>query len=474
MNLSIFVALAVGCGGQTLFSQSRGTFTPTGTMNASRAGHTATLLADGKVLIAGGYSFGFPPQVVASAELYDPVSGTFMNTGNLVTPRARHTATLLPDGRVLLAGGFSAIPNVPTAKAELYDPSSGVFTTVADVNRETEQAVHTATLLSDGRVLVAGIGPNARLFDPVTSTFTEAGSYADPKPWVAWTSALLPDGRVLLTGCTAFCAGGMTQVYDPVANKFSVTGPMSSWGNVNTATLLMNGNVLSVGSNEYAFPADAEVYDRLTGTFRSIGNTAAPHEFATAALLPDGTVLIAGGQLPGGSGLASVDVYDPVTGTFSAAGEMGHPRHSHTATLLPDGSVLLVGGHSSWPAVSSSAELYRPPVLQSAPTLLSVSGGHGAVLHAGTSRLVSGDDPAVAGEILEVYCTGLPDGSVIPPQVVIGGRIAPLLFFGKAPGFATLNQINARMPVGVIAGAAVPLRLTHLGRPSNEVTIGVR
>ena len=356
--LSLFL-LSVGGYAPMAMAQSSSPFTTTGRMTTPRAGHTATLLPDGKVLIAGARLLSGAGGD-ASAELYDPSTGIFARTGDMTTPRAGHTATLLPDGRVLIAGGYGL------ASAELYDPSSETFT--ATGNMHFPQGFFlTATLLGNGKVLIAGVSPSAEVYDPATGTFAVTGPYAGSYPDGPGilTSTLLRDGRVLITGCD--CAPPtpkpVVELYDPVAGKFSLTGtvggPVGWWGNVNTATLLMNGKVLIAGDDGDP-SAQAVLYDSSNGTWEDLGNTIAPHEFSTATLLPDGGVLIAGGQLPGGNGSAGVDLYSPATNTFYNPGAMITSRYYHTATMLPKGTVLIAGG-SHEGASSASAELFTPP-----------------------------------------------------------------------------------------------------------------
>jgi hypothetical protein len=286
---------------------------------------------------------------------------------------------------------------------------------------------------------------------------------------------LLADGRVLIV----WDSGG-AEVYDADRGAFTHIG-QTFFQQYNdllpTATVLMNGKVLLAGGAHNNIPSAAysraELYDPSAGTFSRTGDMTAPRAANSATLIPDGAVLIAGTHVSGGATGASTELYDPVTGAFTAAPGMITSRCYHTATLLGDGRVLIVGGSTP----ISSAELYNPDVLVPAPVLFSVSGdgrGQGAILHAGTARVVTAGDPGVPGEVLEIYGTGLKDDSVIPPQVALGGRLAEILYFGKAPGFASLSQINVRVPGGVAAGAGVSVRLTYLGRPSNEVTIGVK
>jgi hypothetical protein len=291
------------------------------------------------------------------------------------------------------------------------------------------------------------------------------------------------------------------QLYDPVSGTFSVTGAMADPDH-STATLLMNGKVLFAGGVSVGRSLTAELYDPAAGTFAFTGNMASRRVWQTATLLPDGTALIAGGETDSCTGnfcgfagsVASAELYDPLSGTFRPTGSMTVPRGVHTATLLDDGRVLIAGGVyyggiGAFFGSLASAELYTPPVLMPAPALLSLSGdgrGPGAILHAGTRHVAPGNsaiagevpsstNPAVIGEAVEIYCTGLGDGSSrIPPVVTIGGRRAEVLFVGKVRGFAGVNEVHVRVPNGVVPGPAVSVRLTYFGRTSNEVTISVR
>jgi hypothetical protein len=171
-------------------------FTVTGSMATERANHSATLLNSGKVLITGGVDNS--GNVLATAELFDPSSGTFSSTGSMSTTRTGHTATLLASGKVLVAGGCDS-GGTCLSSAELYDPTTGLFTATGSMG--TVRTAHTATLLQSNKVLIAGGNTaSAELYDPVSGTFSSTGAMGTIRS--GHTATLLTSGKVLVAGGT--------------------------------------------------------------------------------------------------------------------------------------------------------------------------------------------------------------------------------------------------------------------------------
>jgi len=342
-----------------------GTFSNTGSMATARyqGGYfPSTLLPNGKVLVAGGAGNPlFTP--LASAELYDPAAGTFIATGSMTTARIGYTSTLLASGKVLVTGGFANAGAL--ASAELYDPATGTFTVTGSMTAIRFQ--HTATLLPGGKVLIAGgcsvlIGgcgnnvTSAELYDPATGAFTATGPMTTGRR--DHLATLLRDGKVLITGgATDSMVFASAELYDPATGTFSATGAMTVARYNDTATLLPNGKVLLAGGDNFFVAwASAELYDPATGTFSATGSMLVPRQSHTATLLTNGQVLLAGGA--DGSGLLwpGAELYDPATGAFSATGALTTARALPLATLLPNGQVMVAGGAAG--SALASAELY--------------------------------------------------------------------------------------------------------------------
>jgi hypothetical protein len=314
---------------------------PTGDLVDSRYAATATVLANGQVLIAGGVAS--ENSYTASAELYDPNTGGFTRTGSLSIGRAYHAAALLKDGRVLIAGGIGA-DGQPVAAAEIYDPASGKFSATAKLLEPRYD--FTATALPNGKVLLAGGNTNtqtttnldtAELFDPATGTFGAGGN--------------------------------ITRYYDPSIEKFYHRGKLTAARGKHTATLLKDGTVLIAGGGNAGGTAQAtaELYDPAIGKTVKVESMNVARQEHRATVIANGDVLITGGVDDRGQVLATAEIYHPATRKFTLTtavfpgrgSNLNQGRYEHAAALLPSGQVLIAGG-SDGKAASRGAELYDP------------------------------------------------------------------------------------------------------------------
>ncbi len=298
-----------------LYDPANGSWTYTGGVVGLRWAHSATLLANGRVLVAGGF-IGLI-SATETAELYDPTTEAWTPTGSLHGPRLGHSATLLPNGKVLVAGGFGEDPYTgpfPVATAELYDPTTGVWATTGSMT--TERGGQTATLLPSGAVLVAGgrnsstLLSSAELYDPDTETWMATDSMVVARQ--SHTATSLLNGMVVVAGGDDG-DGSSAELYDSENQTWTTTGNLNVGRSNHTATLLPNGTVLVVGgTNTQGFLASAEIYHPDSGTWTITGSLVTARDAHTATLLPDSTVLVAGGTNDSGypaTALASAELY---------------------------------------------------------------------------------------------------------------------------------------------------------------------
>jgi N-acetylneuraminic acid mutarotase len=427
-------------------------WTVTGRMVATyRVLHTATLLPDGRVLAAGGGQFNGLFDL-ATAELYDPRTGTWTSTAAMTEVRWGHTATLLPNGTVLVAGGQPDGGGTESwASAELYDPVTGTWQPTAPMLEA--RTGHTATLLSNGRVLVSGgynnggILASAELYDPDLGSWTATGDMRLAR--VGHTATLLPDGHVLVVGSGTPTGDvvASTELYDPSSGTWSNTGRMGEGRAGPTATLLPDGRVLVVGGtdggNSFSNAlASAEIYDPATDMWSGAASMHAGRQYHTATLLPDGTVLVAGGFGSDYPLLDSAEIYDPGRDTWSAIGDMHEGRAGHSATLLQNGNVLVAGrtaeqyGTAAVPAHSSEPQPSTTPGETAGPgesaaavfadqgpvTCRNAEGGYSIGVPAGWWYLITNDTCGYLDPEPFTFVDATPQGPVaIRISVVQGG-----------------------------------------------------
>ena len=358
-----------------------------------------------------------PSTAVSRATAIQLRPPTWTGTGNLLEGRYGETATLLSDGRVLVVGGVESNgdPQKTLATAEVYDPGTGVWTATGSM--ATARTGHGATLLSDGRVLVEGgqgAGEpatnllSAELYDPHTGIWTATGSMVTPAGH--GTLTLLPDGKVLGVGGGRSGPDASAELFDPRTGAWTTIGSMATRRAGHTATLLLDGRVLVVGG-AYSGPVTlAELYDPKTGTWSPSGQMSIQRSGHTSTLLPGGRVLVAGAAAGPNMPSATAELFDPSTGSWSTTGSMVVPRHSAHAVLLPDGRVLVAGGRTAHQAELCSAELYDPSTGSWSATVdMLRSGGSGTatLLRDGRVLFEGGRDLATAVTILaELYDPG--------------------------------------------------------------------
>jgi hypothetical protein len=379
--------------------------------------------------------------------------------GSLNTARYLHTSTLLSDGRILVASGTDAIGNIDSA--EIYDPTTGLFSYTGSLVQRRQN--HTANLLADGRVLIAGGDNGAYLnvcevFSPSGSAFSPVGSLTFARSF--HTATTLADGRVLIAGGGDNTLVTTCEIFTPGTNAFTATGDLATGRFSAAAALLSNGSVMIAGGQSSGVLTSVEVYSPATGGWTTASGTLSAGRYGCAAVkMSNGKVLIVGGFNGANSARVNCDIFDPSTGGVAATGSLAHARAFATLTLLPNGKVLTTGGQDNGTGQTNTAELFDP----SAGTWSTVSGGmasnrqsHTATYSPYTFKtyvvggFVTPNTPIATAEIYS-YLTNTFTASGIHGSTSRAYRVA----FADANGKVTLASVEATATIAGDTAAVI-------------------
>ena len=378
MKFPVFAAALAAAlfGVQPAVSQVPGKWTSVGAMSSPRFIGIQASLANGEALVAGGNSNS---SILATAEIFSPATNAWRLTGSMAKAREAFAAVTLANGRVLVMGGVGLGVGgraVVLGSAELYDPATRKWTAAGSL--AVPRFRHTATLLNDGKVLVASgcdfdsscitKTSTSEIYDPATNRWSLSGSMIATEGRANFTSVRLKDGRVLAIGGNTFVGDLKSEIYNPATRIWSPVPNLRMPRAQNSASLLPSGKVLVVGGLGTDFPLQlAVLYNPVTNTWRPTGGMKTGRYGHTSTTLLNGSVIIGGGVtyiaatnqfVP----VNSSEIYSEATGTFKPAAPIAFPRLNQTATLLKSGRVLASGGYGPtlFCCAVGNAEVYTP------------------------------------------------------------------------------------------------------------------
>jgi len=519
-----------------LYDPETGAWSPTGSLATPRQFHQAALLPAGNVLIMGGLAIDYNP--TASAELYDPLAGTWSSAGRMNTPRFLHTTTLLPNGRVLVAGGSDTgggEPLRPVRSAELYDPSSGTWTATGALG--LARFGHTATLLPDGRVLVVGgfdAGAKAierpELYNPATGQWSPATATTAR---TLHTATLLPNGKVLVAGGNDSVVFKSAEVFDPASGSWTPAAELREGRTDHTAVLLADGRVLVSGgiatggaaffhsphphgyvllaigdAGSESYLASAERFGILEPPTGGIASVSAASFFDNGAVAPDSLAAAFGAGLSSGTQVASsLPLPQTLAGvTVRVRDSAGAERPASLLLASPGQINFLVpagtaAGRATVTVRRAETTVASGEVLISAvaPGLFTANSS-GLGVAAATAVRVKSDGsqssepvarfdaaqkrfvpallelgPESEQVVLLLFGTGIRARSSLPAvTATIGAVPSEVLFAGPSPEFAGVDQVNVRLPRALAGRGEVDIALSVDGRASNPVRVAFR